>query len=376
MAGIYIHIPFCKSKCIYCNFYSVASSTYIDLFFESLQKEILLQKNYLENEKIETIYFGGGTPSLLPSSYISKIIEQIHKTFDVINNSEITLEANPDDVSSAKLKEWKSASINRLSIGVQSFDDEDLKYLKRAHNASQAEASVKRSQDAGFENLSIDFIYGIPSQAEEAWKENIHKAVSFLVPHISAYCLTVEEKTLLYKQIQSKKVQPINEEQGISHFRILIDEMKKNDYLHYEISNFCIDGFFSKHNTSYWKGCKYLGLGPAAHSFNILSRQWNEASLPKYLKSISEGKLPTEKEILTTEQKLNEYILTSLRTMWGCDLQYIEKIFGSTEKSRIVNLSKKYSEKKYIEINDNKIFLTDEGKLFADGIASDFFITD
>jgi oxygen-independent coproporphyrinogen III oxidase len=375
MAGIYIHIPFCKSKCIYCNFYSVASSAHMEDFRVSLLKEIQLQKNYLEGEKIGTVYFGGGTPSLLPDAFIAEIIEHIQETFNISNDAEITLEANPDDVSDKKLKEWSAASVNRISIGVQSFYDTDLIFLKRSHNASQSEAVIKRSQDKGFENISIDLIYGIPVQTEKSWNENIDRSISFKVPHISAYCLTVEEKTVLFNRIRSGKIQPIDEEQAVLHSRILMNKMKEKNYLHYEISNFCLDGFFSKHNTAYWKGAKYLGLGPSAHSYNEISRQWNTANLIEYMKSISENKIPAEKEILTTEQKLNEYIMTSLRTLWGCDLSFIEKTFGAEEKTRILDLSKTSLDKAYIEIKNDIIYLTDEGKLFADGIAAEFFLS-
>lgn len=374
MAGIYIHIPFCKSKCIYCNFYSVASSVHVEDFLNSLLREIQLQKNYLDGEKITTIYFGGGTPSLLPEGYIEKIVEKIRKTFIVSETAEITLEANPDDVSDIKLKEWSGVSVNRISIGVQSFHDADLLYLKRIHNASQAEASIKRSQDAGFENISIDLIYGIPVQTEKTWKENIAKSIAFQVPHISAYCLTAEEKTVLFNKIRSSKAQTLDEEQAVLHFSILMNEMKANNFLHYEISNFCLDGFFSKHNTAYWKGVKYLGLGPSAHSYNGASRQWNEANLSKYLKSITGGIISAENEILTNAQKLNEYIMTSLRTLWGCDLSFIEKTFGAEEKNRILDNSKTPMDKGYIEIKNDIICLTEEGKLFADGIAAEFFI--
>jgi len=374
MAGIYIHIPFCKSKCIYCNFYSVASSVHVEDFYNSLLKEIQIQKIYLDGEKITTIYFGGGTPSLLPDSFIAKIIEKVRKTFNVSNDAEITLEANTDDVTNNKLKEWLSATVNRISIGVQSFHDTDLIYLKRIHNGSHAEASIKRSQDMGFENISIDLIYGIPVQTEKTWKENIDKSIAFQVPHISAYCLTAEEKTVLFNKISSDKIQPIDEEQAVTHFRLLMNEMEAENYLHYEISNFCLDGFFSKHNTAYWKGVNYLGLGPSAHSYNGISRQWNTANLIEYLRNISENNIPAEKEILTAKQKLNEYIMTSLRTMWGCDLSSIEKVLGAGEKNRILTLSKAMLDKGYIEIKNDVIFLTGEGKLFADSIAAEFFI--
>lgn len=375
MAGIYIHIPFCKSKCIYCNFYSVASSAHVDDLCQALLKEIKLQKNYLDDEKIETVYFGGGTPSLLPADFIKKIIGEIQTLFVITDAPEITLEANPDDVSDKNLKEWKSASVNRLSIGVQSFNDPDLDFLKRKHNASQSEAAIKRSQDAGFENISVDLIYGIPGQSEKIWKENIFRTIAFQVPHISAYSLTVEEKTILHKKINSQKINTLDDELSVSHFRILMNEMRVNDYLHYEISNFCKDGFFSKHNTSYWKGTKYLGLGPSAHSYDGVSRQWNIANLNDYLKNIFENKIPAEKEILATADKFNEYIMTSLRTMWGCDLNHVEKYFGSEERTRILYLSKTMQDKSYIEIKNDIVFLTDEGKLFADRIASDLFMT-
>lgn len=374
MAGIYIHIPFCKRKCIYCNFYSVASSAHVETFLYLLLKEIELQKNYLEKEKVKTIYFGGGSPSMLSGSFITETIEHIHENFNISANPEITLETNPDDVTGEKLKKWDSASVNRISIGVQSFHDPDLQFLKRIHNASQAEAAIKRSQDAGFENISIDLIYGIHRQTEKTWKENIFKSIAFRVPHISAYCLTAEEKTVLFNKIRSEKIKPLDEEQAVSQFRILMNEMMANKYLHYEISNFCLDGFFSKHNNAYWKGVKYLGLGPSAHSYNGKSRQWNSADLIEYLKRINKNKISAETEILTTSDKLNEYIMTSLRTMWGCDLAYVEKNFGFLERKRITDLLKPLQDKGHLEIKKESIFLTDEGKLFADRIASGLFV--
>ncbi len=374
MAGIYIHIPFCKSKCNYCNFYSLASSRYFTDFIPALLKEIDLRHNYLQDEIIETIYFGGGTPSLLDYDALMQIFEKLQQYFKISADAEITLEANPDDLDFKKVKELNQLPVNRISIGIQSFFDDDLKYLNRKHSASQAEASVKRSQDEGFENISIDLIYGVPTLTDNKWEKNLDISFNLDVSHISAYGLTVESKTALETLIGKGKLKPTDEEHSVNQFRLLMPKMKLNNFIHYEISNFCKEGFISKHNSNYWKGRKYLGLGPSAHSFDKTSRQWNVSNIPEYLESINKNKVPAEKEILTADNKLNEYIMTSLRTMWGCDLNYIEQAFNAEQKNLIIGKIEKHIAKGHAVYNDNIIFLTDEGKLFADGIAADFFI--
>ena len=374
MAGIYIHIPFCNSKCNYCNFYSVASSKHLDAYIPALLKEIALQHSYLEKEPIETIYIGGGTPSLLGYTQLASILEKLNKTFEIKPDAEITIEANPNDLNASKIKDFKKLFINRLSIGIQSFFKEDLKYLHRLHSPSQAETAVKRSQDAGFENISIDLIYGIPTLSDENWKKNLHYSFSLNVPHISAYSLTVEPNTALNKLITKGKLTAVNEEQSIKHFKVLMQQTKENDFLHYEVSNFCKKDYFSKHNSNYWKGIKYLGLGPSAHSYNKVERQWNISDTQKYIEHLDSNKLLFEKEVLSETDKLNEYIMTSLRTMWGCDLNYIETYFGISEKARLEKKSVQFIDDKKMINEKNHLILSDEGFLFADGIAAELFV--
>ncbi|MGD0709976.1 MAG: radical SAM family heme chaperone HemW [Bacteroidales bacterium] len=373
MAGIYIHIPFCKSKCHYCNFYSLASSRYVKDFIPALIKEIELHHNYLEGETIDTIYFGGGTPSLLEYDSMMQVFDKLQQTFVIAATPEITLEANPDDLNTAKLKAIRQTPVNRLSIGIQSFFDDDLKYLNRIHTASQAEAAVKRSQDNGFENISIDLIYGIPTLTDDKWKQNLEHSFSLSVPHISAYSLTVEPKTALDNLIRKGKSKPVNEEQSINQFKILMNEMKLNDFTHYEISNFCKEGFISIHNSNYWKGGRYLGLGPSAHSFNLQSRQWNNSNIVEYIKKIETSAPVVEKETLSERDKFNEYIMTSLRTMWGCDLNYIASTFGPDTRKEVEKRSELFITKEQMMLKNDTLYLTDIGKLFADGIAADLF---
>jgi oxygen-independent coproporphyrinogen III oxidase len=373
MAGIYIHIPFCKQKCIYCNFFSLASSRFTDDFFLSLLKEIRLQKNYIGFEKINTIYFGGGTPSLVKVDNIKKVLDEIQKFYLVDDNPEITLEANPDDISNSFLKGLRSTSVNRLSIGVQSFFDEDLKYLNRIHQSKQAEEAIMRSQDNGFENLSIDLIYGIPTLTSENWEHNIDKTVQIGIPHISAYSLTLEPNTILDHHIKKGKREIIDENKSIAQYEYLIKRMKQENFLHYEISNFCKEGFISKHNSAYWKEEKYLGLGPSAHSFNQESRQWNVSNITEYVEKIGKSEIPFEIEFLSEEQKYNEYVLTSLRTIWGCDLNYIKENFGQLYYDHCIKQAATFLQSEKMLKENNILFLTDQGKFFADGIASVLF---
>lgn len=376
MAGIYIHIPFCKQKCHYCNFFSIASQKNIQVFINSVLKEIELQKTYLNNESIKSIYFGGGTPSLLSIKEIALIIDEIVRYHQIEPDVEITLEANPDDLNRNKLIELKKTSVNRLSIGIQSFFDKDLKYLNRIHNSEQALRSIEYAKETGFDNLSVDLIYGIPTQSNLIWQTNLEKVISLKIPHLSAYALTVEPKTTLYHYIKKGKLKSIDEELSIRHFNILLEWIQKNKYIHYEISNICKKGFYSKHNTAYWFQEKYLGLGPSAHSFDKNSRHRNIANISKYIKSLEENIIPFEKEILSKKQKYNEYILTSFRTIWGCDLDFIKTNFKEKYYQNCLKAAEKYITNKKIIIQKNKLILTDKGKLFADGIASDFFILD
>jgi oxygen-independent coproporphyrinogen-3 oxidase len=374
MAGIYIHIPFCKQKCHYCNFYSLTSEKYRSVFIDVLIKEIALQKNYLKGEEIETIYFGGGTPSLLSSYEIKRIIDNLALFHNINTDAEITLEANPDDITREKITELRKTPVNRFSIGIQSFFDEDLKYLNRVHSGREAGLSVKTVLDAGFENMSIDLIYGIPTLSNEQWQANIEKFFSFGIPHLSSYALTVEPKTALEVLIRKGKMKNVDEEKAVRQFRILMRTMKEKDFIHYEISNFSREGFYSKHNRSYWQGKKYLGLGPSAHSFDGNSRQWNISNLSKYIEAVNAGGKIVEKEILTKEQKYNEYVMTSLRTIWGTNTKYILEEFGKTLENHYFKGVRKHIKAGFV-MQDNTVFrLTDRGKIFADGIASDLFI--
>jgi oxygen-independent coproporphyrinogen-3 oxidase len=335
MAGIYVHVPFCKQACHYCNFHFSTSLNSQNDFIGALLKEIGLQKEYIGSEKVETIYFGGGTPSLLPATGIQEILERIREIFIVDDQAELTLEANPDDINQSILQDWKHGGFNRLSIGIQSFFDEDLRWMNRAHNAKDAEAGILMAREAGFSNISIDLIYGGPTLDNEHWKKNVDKALSFDIPHFSCYALTVEPKTPLYKMIRSKKVPDTDPDQQATQFLLLMKWMEAAGYEHYEISNFAKPGFRSRHNSSYWQGKKYLGLGPSAHSYDGLSRQWNVSNNNLYIRSLAKNELIFEKENLTTTQMLNEYIMTSLRTMEGIDLSSVSEKFGSVVSDTI-----------------------------------------
>ena len=373
MAGIYIHIPFCKQKCHYCNFFSVASLKYKTEFIDALKKEIFIQKDYLQNEEVSTIYFGGGTPSMLSQDEIESIFQELNKYHKISTDAEITLEANPDDLNSKKINELSTSSINRLSIGVQSFLDDDLKFLNRIHHSKQALRAIKQSQDAGFKNISIDLIYGIPTLTIEKWQKNLDQFFDLSIPHLSAYSLTVEPKTALDILIRKKKTPPVNEAQSILHFEELIKQTEAHNFIHYEISNFSKEGFFSKHNSLYWLGGNYLGLGPSAHSYNGVSRQWNVAQISKYILGTN-SKLVFEKEILNKSQQFNEYVMTSLRTSWGCNLEQVTVLFGKTYSDHLIRSSAKYIIEQKLEQRGAVLYLTRQGKLYADGIAADLFV--
>jgi oxygen-independent coproporphyrinogen-3 oxidase len=368
LAGIYIHIPFCKQACSYCNFHFTTSLRRKNELVAALLSEMELRKDYLKGEPVETIYFGGGTPSLLPARDHEALIEKAHSTFKISPNTEITLETNPDDISEEKLMDWKEAGINRLSIGIQSFFEEDLKWMNRAHNAEQAMDSL-RAAVKHFNNITVDLIYGTPLLTNEKWKKNIDKVIVEGVVHLSCYALTVELKTPLYKLIKEQKTADIDPDKQSEQFLLLMQWMEEAGYEHYEISNFAKPGFISKHNSSYWRGKKYLGIGPSAHSFDGASRQWNISNNNIYIDSIEKGIIPYEKEILTPIQKLNEYIMTSLRTMEGLDLDQVEDIIGH----QLRTVSRKFIERGLMDEERGHLKLTKEGKLLADGIASELF---
>lgn len=389
MAGIYIHIPFCKQACHYCDFHFSTSLKNKDSFLKALKKEIVLQKEYLslstttpgstlrgEVTEVNTIYFGGGTPSLLSQTELMDIFEMLHNYFKISKDAEITLEANPDDLNQKKIKELKDTPINRLSIGIQSFFDEDLKLMNRAHSSQEALSAVKASQDKGFENITIDLIYGIPTLTNEKWKHNLRNAFDLEVKHISSYCLTVEAKTALAHLVKEGKIKNVDEQQSADQYEIMLDEMRKNNFVQYEISNFCKDNFFSLHNSNYWLKENYLGLGPSAHSYNGNSRQWNISNNALYIQSLEKNILSFEEETLTITQHYNEYILTTLRTLWGTDLKYIEDHFGKDYLLYCAAEAEKHIHAEEIKKEENKLFLTDKGKLFADKIASNLFFVD
>jgi oxygen-independent coproporphyrinogen-3 oxidase len=375
-AGIYLHIPFCKQACVYCNFHFSTSLKYKDDVVKAMLQEIAMQRDYLQGQPIETVYFGGGTPSLLSADEINLLFDTIAKNYKVDHIKEFTLEANPDDLDKQYLKELRSTPVNRFSIGVQSFREEDLQYMKRAHTASQADYAIKAAQDAGFTNLSIDLIYGTPGLSDKTWKENLQVVKALDIPHFSSYALTVEEKTALHHDILHKKSAPVNPNQAAAQFEILMEQAAVMGYEHYEISNLARPGHHAVHNTNYWRGHHYLGIGPAAHSFNGTSRRWNVANNMLYTKTIMQDhKLAYEEEALTKTEHLNEYIMTSLRTMWGCDLGRIEQEWGSSYADEVEKSSHLFQEKKWLTQNERILQLTSAGKLFADRIAGELFIT-
>ncbi len=374
MAGIYIHIPFCKQACHYCDFHFSTTLKHKDAMIEALLRELKIRKDYLSSENIETIYFGGGTPSLLEPKELERIIHQIQDDFHIINHPEITLEANPDDLNSDYINAIHQLGINRLSIGVQSFLNKDLEWMNRAHNSNQAIDSIKRSQDIGIDNISIDLIYGTPSLSNKEWKENIHKAFELEIRHISSYALTVEQGTALGIWVSKGKVKALDDEQAAEQFEILMEEMSRNNFLHYEISNFCKDGYHSRHNSSYWEGKKYLGIGPSAHSFNKTTRQWNVANNHQYIDQLFKDELPATTEVLSIEDRINEYLMISLRTSKGISFEYFENEFGSQYFTELKNNFKSFLNNNLLEIENNYCKTTKSGKLMADKIASDLFI--
>lgn len=373
MSGIYIHIPFCKQACHYCDFHFSTSMKKKDEMVLALAKEIQMRKNEFQDEIVETIYFGGGTPSRLQIADLRLQIDSIYNNYKVVQNPEITLEANPDDLSEDYLIELIKIGVNRLSIGIQSFFEDDLKLMNRAHNAEEAKKCLEEATKY-FDNISIDLIYGIPNMSNEKWKQNIETALSFGVPHISSYALTVEPKTALYSFIQKGIILQPDDEVAQEHFQILVDTLTENDFIHYELSNFGKENYFSKNNSAYWLGKKYIGIGPSAHSYDVEKRGWNVSNNVLYIKSIQENKLPIETEILSKTDRYNEYVMTGLRTIWGVSLDRIESEFGITYLNYLNQQSQKYIEDHLLFVDENILRTTKKGKFLSDGIASDLFL--
>ncbi|MEQ6118553.1 radical SAM family heme chaperone HemW [Reichenbachiella sp. MALMAid0571] len=373
MAGIYIHIPYCKQACHYCDFhFSTYLRTKPDLV-DAICKEIRLQKSYLSGEPIKTIYFGGGTPSLLSSYELEKILNTITENFSVSKNPEVTLEANPDDLSEENLYTFKSRGINRLSIGIQSFNDNFLHLFNRAHTSQMATKAVSKAKNVGFDNISVDLIFGVPNQTLQQFQKDLEKIIALDTQHISIYGLTIEENTTFGKWKKTNKIQPIDEEVAASQFELIMDVLASSGFHQYEISNFSKPGFESQHNSSYWKGEQYLGLGPGAHSFNGNSRQFNIRNNSKYIKAIDDGQIPCNVELLTNNQKLNEYILTKIRTAKGISLKEIKDRFNFDFAGNYTDKISLYKNQGLIELSEY-LMLTREGKLVADSITENFIV--
>ncbi|WP_090781121.1 radical SAM family heme chaperone HemW [Pedobacter sp. ok626] len=373
MSGIYIHIPFCKKACTYCDFHFSTSLKYVDEMTDAICAEIIKKKDRI-TDQVGSIYFGGGTPSVLPTKGFEKIFNTLTQHFSISSNAEITIEANPDDLNAKKIAELRQLPVNRFSIGIQSFFEEDLIWMNRAHTANEAEDCIKRSQDAGFENLSIDLIYGYPLLTDSKWLSNINKAIEFQTPHISAYSLTVEPRTALASAIKRGQQPPINDEQSAAQFITLIEKLKEGGFEQYEISNFSQPGKYAVHNTNYWRGIPYLGIGPSAHGFDGQTRYLNVANNAQYLQHLEKGELAETIEELDLYDRFNEYIMTSLRTMWGTDLNKIAADFGKLFLADTLKAIKPFIERTWLTQQDNHLILTQEGKLFADYIASELFL--
>lgn len=372
MIGIYIHVPFCKQACHYCNFHFSTNQSRKSDFVKALLIEIELRKDELLNQEVASIYFGGGTPSLLPISELKDIFDALSKHFLISPNAEITLEANPDDINKEKLEDWQNLSINRISLGIQSFHSKALEWMNRAHSSSEALEALRLIQEVGFKNITADLIYGIPNISDEQWRSDILTLTKDKIPHISAYSLTVEENTALAYFVKKGTSPPILEEQANRQFNILIDTLEELGYEHYEISNFALPGMEAKHNSSYWLDRHYIGFGPSAHSYNGISRYWNEANNGKYIDALLSGKMPPKEiEMLTAAQKFNEYVLTRLRTHWGCNLHEMPEPF----KSSFIQEVKTFVPEMVYESGGNYV-LTRKGKMWADHISSQLFATE
>jgi oxygen-independent coproporphyrinogen-3 oxidase len=371
MAGIYIHIPFCKRRCIYCDFFSTTQSEKKADYVHALVRELEMRKDYLDNEEIETIYLGGGTPSQLSQEELEEIFTYIYKVYKVTLDAEITLEANPDDLTPEYVSMLRKLPINRISMGIQTFQEETLKLLHRRHTAQQAIEAFKRCREAGFKNISIDLMYGLPGETLETWKQDLQQAIDLHPEHISAYHLIYEEDTALWKLREEHQVEEADEDLSLTLFCTLIDELTRAGYQHYEISNFCLPGLHSRHNSSYWTGKKYLGCGPSAHSFNGVSRQWNVASLSAYIDGIRQRKPDFEVEELDLYTRYNDFVLTSIRTCWGMSLSHLRSMYGEELYRYCLRMAKPHLEQGVLEISEDILKLTRKGIFISDGIMSD-----
>lgn len=373
MAGIYFHIPFCKQACHYCDFHFTTSLQYKSPLLEAMRQELALRADFLGTTTIQTLYFGGGTPSLLTADEIKSLIDAVAQRFSIHPSAEITLEANPDDLNPAHLHALKSTGINRFSVGIQSFFEEDLRWMNRAHSGEEARQVIPRIQDAGFTNITADLIYGYPLLSDEKWEANIQTMVDFQIPHLSAYSMTVESKTALDHQIKKGKTPPMDDEQSARQFEMLMDALEKQSYHHYEISNWAFTGHEAQHNSNYWKGIPYLGLGPSAHSYRPHLRQWNIAHNAKYLQGIQNQQPMIEEETLRPQEQLHEYLMTSLRTQWGIDMAYIAQHFGETTHRQLLDKLEKMRLEGYVKKQKDRFILTREGKLLADYLTTILF---
>lgn len=371
MAGIYIHIPFCKKRCTYCDFYTEVAPQLIPNLIESIVKELQIRKDYLQNETIHTIYFGGGTPSILNKNQFELIFDAIYKLYNVADAAEITFEANPDDLTTDFLASIRPLPFNRMSIGIQSFDDTDLKRINRRHSGKEAIDAVKNAQNAGFNNISIDLIYGLPNQTLAAWEKQIDTAFTLNVQHISAYGLTYEEGTALWKQREKGLVKTVEDDIMNEMYLLLIEKVKQNGFEAYEISNFALPNHRSRHNTSYWKQQPYIGIGPSAHSYNLTSRQWNVSSITTYIKAIAENELFFESEILSTNDRYNDFVMVSLRTSDGIDVTLLEKEFGTDFKEYCLQNAQKFIKTNKVDYSNDKLCLSSQGVQISNLIIMD-----
>ena len=371
MAGIYIHIPFCKRRCIYCDFFSTTQSEKKAEYVHALVRELEMRKDYVGNEEMETIYLGGGTPSQLSQEELEEIFTYIYKVYKVTLDAEITLEANPDDLTPEYVSMLRKLPINRISMGIQTFQEETLKLLHRRHTAQQAIEAFKRCREAGFKNISIDLMYGLPGETLETWKQDLQQAIDLHPEHISAYHLIYEEDTALWKLREEHQVEEADEDLSLTLFKTLIERLTKAGYQHYEISNFCLPGLHSRHNSSYWTGKKYLGCGPSAHSFNGVSRQWNVASLSAYIDGIRQRKPDFEVEELDLYTRYNDFVLTSIRTCWGMSLSHLRSMYGEELYRYCLRMAKPHLEQGVLEISEDILKLTRKGIFISDGIMSD-----
>ena len=374
MSSIYIHIPYCKQKCSYCNFYYKTNQKDLSLLINSIIKEISITNDFLKKKELISLYFGGGTPSIINNSSLNLIFNKIREHYLITSKTEITIECNPEDLNEEKLKFFKKIGINRLSIGIQSFKDEDLIFMNRNHNSKQALYSVKNAKRIGFKNISIDLMYSLPNQSINDWKKNLKIAFGLNIQHISSYSLSIEEKTKLRHLINKNILTELSDTESQTHFQLLIHECKKNNFVQYEISNFGKKNYFSVHNKNYWTGKEYLGIGPSAHSFNGKIRRWNISNNTKYINHLKKNILPYEEENLKNSDKFNEYIMTSLRTVWGVDLNILKKRFGNEIYTNFCLQIKKWVKSKHLFVEKNKVYLTTQGKYISDSICSDLFI--